>query len=103
MWDQWEDGNGKTIESCSILTTTANAVTAIAHDRMPVILRSESYERWLDPQMQDTDAARELLQPYDAELMRSYPVSNRINYVANDDLECSRPVELVELQPTLFS
>ena len=32
-----------------------------------------------------------------------YPVSSRINHVANDDDECSRPVELVETQNRLFS
>jgi len=36
----------------------------------------------------------ELLKPYDARLMRSYPVTTRINNVANDDEECSRPVEI---------
>ena len=103
LWDGWKDGNGETIETCSILTTTANTVTSVAHDRMPVILERDSYERWLSPQMRDANVAVEMLKPYDAELMRSYPVSTRINYVANDDLECSRPVELVEPQPTLFS
>ena len=46
---------------------------------------------------------RELLKPYDARLMGSYPVSNRINHVANDDEECSRAVEIVEEQPGLFA
>ena len=45
----------------------------------------------------------ELLKPYDARQMRSYPVSSRINYVANDDEECSRPVEIAEEQRRLFA
>jgi len=36
----------------------------------------------------------DLLKPYDARLMRCYPVSTRINHVANDDEESSRPVKL---------
>jgi putative SOS response-associated peptidase YedK len=44
-----------------------------------------------------------LLKPCDARLMRCYPVSTRINRVANDDEECSRPVELAQIQPHLFS
>ncbi|MDP9160119.1 MAG: SOS response-associated peptidase [Acidobacteriota bacterium] len=103
LWDQWSERGGKTIETCSILTTTANAVASVAHDRMPVILERESYQRWLDPQMQDAPAASEMLRPYDAGVMRSYPVSMRINYVSNDDEECKRPVEIVELQQPLFS
>ena len=35
--------------------------------------------------------------------MRSYPVSTHINLVTNDDEECSRPVELAEIQDRLFS
>ena len=30
--------------------------------------------------------------------MRCYPISTRINRVANDDEECSAPVELAEVQ-----
>jgi putative SOS response-associated peptidase YedK len=45
----------------------------------------------------------ELLKPCDARLMRCYPISTRINHVANDDEECSAPVELFEIQDRLFS
>jgi putative SOS response-associated peptidase YedK len=51
--------------------------------------------------MRDAAAASELLKPYDARLMRCYPVSAQINHVANDDEECSRPVELAEVQNRL--
>jgi len=61
---------------------------------MPVILDPYNYELWLDPGMNDADTVSELLKPYDARLMRCYPVSTRINHVANDDEECSPPVVL---------
>jgi putative SOS response-associated peptidase YedK len=70
---------------------------------MPVILDPDSYDLWLDPGMKDAAAASELLKPYDARLMRCYPVSTRINSTVNDDAECSAPVELVEIQDRLFS
>jgi putative SOS response-associated peptidase YedK len=69
---------------------------------MPVILDPGSYDFWLDPGMQNLTAISELLKPYDARLMRCYPVSSRVNHVANDDDECSRPVEVVEAQDRLF-
>jgi len=59
-------------------------------------------ELWLDPGMTNVDAASDLLKPYDARMMRCFPVSGRINHVANDDEECSRPVELDEAQSRLF-
>jgi putative SOS response-associated peptidase YedK len=70
---------------------------------MPVILDPDNYDLWLDPGMTNLEAVSEMLKPFDARLMGCYPVSTRINYVANDDEECSAPVELTETQAGLFS
>jgi hypothetical protein len=43
--------------------------------------------------MRAVDAASDLLKPYDARLMRCYPVSTRINSVAHDDAACTAPVQ----------
>ena len=69
---------------------------------MPVILDPDGYDLWLDLGMREAAAASELLKPCDARLMRCYPVSTRINDVANDDEECSQPIELPEIQNRLF-
>jgi putative SOS response-associated peptidase YedK len=103
IWDRWTDPSRNSIETCSILTTSPNAVTSAVHDRMPVILDPDSYDIWLDPGMRDVTTASELLKPYDAQLMRCYPISTRINHVSNDDEECSAPVELAQTQSSLFS
>jgi putative SOS response-associated peptidase YedK len=44
LWDGWKDGSGNWVKTCSILTTTPNAVTSVVHDRMPVILRKDDYD-----------------------------------------------------------
>ena len=80
------------IESCSILTTTPNSLLADIHDRMPVILRQENYDLWLDPGFKDVKALAEVLAPFDAAQMRSFPVSTRINAVTNDDPDCVVPM-----------
>jgi putative SOS response-associated peptidase YedK len=103
LWDRWKDPSGNWIKTCSILTMTPNAVAAPVHDRMPVILDPDSYDLWLDPGMKNVGAASELLKPCDAERMRCFPVSTRINHVANDDEECSAPVKLAQIQDRLFS
>jgi putative SOS response-associated peptidase YedK len=103
LWDGWKDSSGKWVKTCSILTTTPNAVTSAVHDRMPVILDRESYDLWLDPGMINVQVISDLMKPCDARLMRCYPVSTRINHVANDDEECSRPAEVAEAQHSLFS
>ena len=102
LWERWRDSTGQWMKSCSILTTAPNAVTAAVHDRMPVILDPSDYDLWLDPVMTDVQVVSELLKPYDARLMRSYPVSTRVNRVENDDKECSHAVEIIEFQNRLF-
>jgi len=103
LWDGWKNAEGQWIKTCSILTTLPNAVAATVHDRMPVILNRERYDLWLDPGVQNIAEITELLKPYDARMMRAYPVSPRINHVANDDQECSRAVEQSDIQSGLFS
>jgi len=56
-----------------------------------------------DSGMKSLRVASELLKPYDARLMRCYPISTRINHVANDDEECGKAMELAEIQKILFS
>ena len=103
LWDRWKDPSGNWIKTCSILTTTPHAVTSAVHDRMPVILDPDGYDLWLDPGMNDVAAVSGLLKPFDARMMRCYPVSTRINHVGNDDVECSRAVQIAEVQHRLFS
>jgi putative SOS response-associated peptidase YedK len=103
LWDRWKDPSGIWIKSCSILTTTANAVASSIHDRMPVIVDPDSYNLWLDPGMRNVEVACDLLKPCKARAMRCFPVSTRINRVENDDAECSAPVKLGPVQSQLFS
>lgn len=103
IWDRWNGADGTTVETCSILTTTPNTVTSAIHDRMPVILDPDCYDLWLDPGMRHVRVASEMLKPYDARLMRCYPVGNRINQALNDDEECSARIEPAAIQRGLFS
>jgi putative SOS response-associated peptidase YedK len=49
IWETWKNPVGQLIETCSIITTTPNALCADVHDRMPVILPDPWYDLWLDP------------------------------------------------------
>jgi hypothetical protein len=69
LWDRWRDQSGQWLKSCSILTTTPNAVTSAVHDRMPVILNPDSYDLSLDPGMTNVEAVSKMLKPFDARLM----------------------------------
>jgi putative SOS response-associated peptidase YedK len=102
LWDNWRAPDGSKLETCTILTTTPNQLLTDIHDRMPVILSSENYDLWLDPGFRDVAAVTEMLQPFDADRMRRYPVSEHVNNVATDDRECSEPVAPAPAQRRLF-
>ncbi len=89
LWERWRSPEGQTLDSCAILTTEPNELMRNVHDRMPVILPPESYELWLDPGFHKLSGLRPLLRTYPAAGMRRYRVSERVNYVQNDDAECA--------------
>jgi putative SOS response-associated peptidase YedK len=92
LWEHWESAEGDTIDSCTILTTEPNALLRSFHDRMPVILKPEDYDLWLDPTVQKPELLQPLLCPYDAELMSSYPVSLEVNNPRHDRPDCIEPI-----------
>ena len=92
MWDRWEGPDEEAVETCTILTTSANALLAPIHDRMPVILPPGEYDRWLDPSLKDPDALAPLLVPFPPEEMLAYPVSPRVNAPSADDKGCMAPL-----------
>ena len=94
LWDRWLAADGRPIETCTILTTTPNDLLADVHDRMPVILPHDTYRAWLDPGIQDESVALGMLRPFQANLMRRFPVSAMVNRVTNDGPECCTPVKL---------
>ena len=101
LWESWTDPRGDVVETCTILTTSPNALVAEVHNRMPVILRVEDYARWLDPSISNPSLLRACLKPFDPDLMKKYPVSTRVNRPENDDHECAQEVPLA-VTPTLF-
>jgi len=92
LWDRWENPDEGIIETCTILTTAANAVLAPIHDRMPVIVPPREYDRWLDPSLKDPDSLAPLLVPFPPEEMLAFPVSPRVNAPSTDDEGCIAPL-----------
>jgi putative SOS response-associated peptidase YedK len=91
LWEGWSKAEPP-IESCTIITTDANEVTRVVHDRMPVILPPEAYAAWLDPQATPEELT-ELLRPAKTDVLVARPVSRRVNSPANDDEGCVGPAE----------
>jgi putative SOS response-associated peptidase YedK len=91
LWERWSRGEGEPVESFTILTTRPNDVAAAIHDRMPVILEPDAWDRWLDPGRLSEQDRQALLEPFRGEDMEASPVSRRVNSPHNDDPACLDP------------
>lgn len=88
LWEWWTDPKTrKVIESCTILTTTANSDLRELHERMPVIVPFEAHGMWLSPAA-SAGQLQGLLRPLPDGVLTRHCVSSAVNKVANDDQSC---------------
>ena len=104
LWESWTDksvseedeatpAEPTVLESCTILTTSANQDIEPLHHRMPVILEGEARDRWLDPDS-DPDSLHSIVGPAPTGLLSYLPVSRLVNNPRNDVARCLEPVQL---------
>lgn len=105
LWDRWMGPHGP-VETVTLLTVAANALVQPLHDRMPAIMSEDRFAAWLDPNEQRSDRLLPLLAPYPAELMETWPVSDRVNAATVEDPGLTDPVAVPPrpqwTQPGLF-
>lgn len=65
--------------TCCIVTTAPNALMAPIHDRMPVTLAPDQWDRWLSRSLQDPAALAPLMRGLPAEAMQAWPVARTVN------------------------
>jgi len=94
LWEHWKPPDGEVVESCTILTTGPNELLRPIHNRMPVILASTAYDKWLDPTVQHAEPLKALLRPYSSEELTAYPVSTLVNNPRHDVPQCLEPVSV---------
>jgi len=90
LYEHWRAPNSeRIIETCTIITTTANQGLAPIHHRMPVILAEKDHESWLDP----TVDGRALLGPCPDDWLETVMINDRINKPAHDDPSVLEPID----------
>jgi putative SOS response-associated peptidase YedK len=98
LWESWRGGPDaagegvEPLETCTIITTGANAMMRALHDRMPVVLDAHGIDAWLDPAT-GPEELQALLAPAPDGVLKAAPVSRRVNIPANDGPELIRPVD----------
>jgi len=86
LWEHWEQDQ-ETVYSCTIITTVANDKIAPIHNRMPIIIAPDDYNRWLDKKTAIVDIAAFLAT--DAyRNMQVIPISTRVNNPLHNDESC---------------
>lgn len=78
--------------TCTIITTSPNALVAPIHNRMPVILERGDEDRWLDARLTETAFLLPRLRPLPAERMEAYPVSTLVSSPGNEGPELVEPL-----------
>jgi putative SOS response-associated peptidase YedK len=91
LWDRWKDkATGASLETFTLITTDPNELMEPFHNRMPVIVRPEDYQRWMDPGDKEQPPV-DLLRPYPDEEMAAWKVSSAVGNVRNDSPELIAP------------
>jgi putative SOS response-associated peptidase YedK len=94
IWEVWrgkDEPDAEPLRTCAIVTTEANELMAPIHDRMPVVLEPEDWDKWLDPAT-DLSVVEGLLKPAADGVLEAFPVSSRVNNVKNDGPELLDPL-----------
>jgi putative SOS response-associated peptidase YedK len=97
LYEIWEDKEAppesSPYKSCTIITTDASDSVKDIHDRMPLILKSEAYDEWLDPENREPGRIEDLLRKGLMKELKRYPVSRLVNRVENNTKECIDPLK----------
>jgi putative SOS response-associated peptidase YedK len=93
IWERWHDPEqgDKELHSCAMVITEPNTLVREVHDRMPVLLRPDQFDAWLDG-----SAGKEMLVPAAEDTLKKVPVSQRVNSsrAPGDDATLIEPVAL---------
>ena len=92
LWEDWRSPAGEWVRSFAIVTTTPNELCAELHNRMPVVLKPETWPVWLGEEAADIPSLKDLLAPFPSDEMTCWPVSARVGNVKNNDPSLIEPI-----------
>ncbi|MGK6312712.1 SOS response-associated peptidase [Neorhizobium sp. DT-125] len=92
LMETWSSADGSEVDTAAIMTTKANAAIRHIHERMPVVIQPEDFERWLDCKTREPREVTDLMRPVQEDFFEALPVSDLVNKVANMGPELQKPV-----------
>jgi len=99
LYETWSGADGSEVDTCCILTTSANGATCAIHDRMPAILEPRDFTAWLDVDGVSADAAQRLLRPAGQDVLEFFEIAPVMNKVGADGPALQTPLSAAGLGP----
>jgi len=93
LWDTWKSLKGEPYHSCTIITTEACRQIIDIHDRMPIILKPDYVDAWLDTENEEPVSLESILREGHEEDFNIRPVSKYVNSPRNNDEKCIEEVQ----------
>ncbi|MGU3400283.1 SOS response-associated peptidase [Brucellaceae bacterium D45D] len=91
--ETWSAAEGSEIDTGGILTTSANGLLKPIHQRMPVVVKPEDFERWLDCKTLLPRDVADIMRPIQDDFFEAIPVSDKVNKVSNTTPDLQERVE----------
>ena len=94
VWRRWRSPDKKAeMDTFAIITTEPNELLAekTGHDRMPVIIKRQDYQRWLEPGSEERPPV-DLIRPFDSDKMKAWRLDRRVNNVRINEPSLVEPI-----------
>ncbi len=92
LMETWLEPGGSEIDTAAILTTGPSAPVSAIHDRMPVVIREEDWQRWLDCVANEPRDVTDAMRPVEDGFFEAVPVSTEVNKVGTAGAQLQEPV-----------
>lgn len=89
----WTSPSGESVESFAIVTTQPSPQAAAIHDRMPLIISREHYDRWLDPSQEGGPTLLQAELESSARRLVIFPTNPLGNNTRSDGPEVVAPLQ----------
>ena len=95
IYDRWISPQGEIKDSVAIITRDAVNELAKVHNRMPLFLPRDRWNDWMNPNLQDLNVIRALMNVAKPdEHLRYWPVADLVNSIRNNGAELISPIQV---------
>jgi len=92
IWETATDPDGGEIDTAAIITAEAGPDIAPLHNREPVVIAAANFEKWLDIDERETQAAQSMIAAQPKGYWIFHPVSKSVNNARNEGEELAREI-----------